>query len=116
MGTTKFLIENKINTDGDFSYPFQNFKVAITDTEERAFEQVKIIMNSLLEAKSSKSEWTKTNVKKAAYDWLSKNKKYKKDFDLPDYELGNSDICVTITPVKVSESLTGIIAYQKEEV
>jgi len=115
MATTKFLIENKIDTDGDFSYPFQNFKVAITDTEKRAFEQVKIIMNSLLEAKSSKSEWTKTNVKKAAYDWLAKNKSYKKDFDLPDYDLGNSSVFITITPVRVSESLTGLIAYQKDE-
>lgn len=110
-----FLIENKINTDGDFSYPFQNFKVAITDTEQRAFEQVKIIMNSLLEVKSYNNEWIKTNVTKASHDWLAQNKKYKPDFSLPDYELGNSDICITITPIQVSESLTGIIAYQKED-
>lgn len=107
----KILIENKIDADSDFKYSLQNFKLALVDTPEEAFTQIKNLMQSLKDTASGK-DYVVSQVKKIASQWLSKNKSANQ-WEEPNFDLGNQTIRVDIASVDVSETDTKLILVNK---
>lgn len=100
----QFLVINKINTDGDFSYPKEDSHSKICDTKEDAFLYIKEIMESLNSIDTNR-DYLREDMKAISEKWLNY---YNNGIKLvPSFtELGNQSIEFEVIGLNIETKIT----------